>query len=305
MGTTSAPAVRRPARLWPRLLAVGAAVWLLSAGITALTRDTILVPTVILIGSFLVPVTVVAFALERPGGAHLPPRALAIGFLAAGTLGVVLSAVTEVYVLPAARGTFLLIGIIEEGTKALVVLAVAPMVPTRRVRDGMVLGAVVGAGFASFESAGYALSAVIGHSHDHPIVRILGTEAFRALLAPFGHITWTAIMGGALFAAASRRPGWGLRLGATFMGVACLHGLWDASYGLAIMLAKGAYGDGWSLYWPNTQAWIGVPTGSELIAFQTFYDVLVGILALLGAAWLVHRWRRAGPVAGAAAAEPG
>ena len=33
-----------------------------------------------------------------------------------------------------------------------------------------------------------------------PVLSILRTEAFRAVLAPFGHSTWTAILGGALFA---------------------------------------------------------------------------------------------------------
>jgi RsiW-degrading membrane proteinase PrsW (M82 family) len=31
------------------------------------------------------------------------------------------------------------------------------LIPTRLLRDGMILGAVVGFGFAAFESAGYAL----------------------------------------------------------------------------------------------------------------------------------------------------
>jgi protease PrsW len=295
MGTTSPPAVRPAPRLWLRVLAAGTAVWLLSAGITALTRDTILVPTVILLGSFLVPVTVVAFALGHAGASRLPAEALAAGFLSAGTLGVVLSAVTEVYLLPSAAGAFLLTGVIEEGTKALVVLAVARTVTTRRVRDGMVLGAVVGAGFASFESAGYALTAVIGHADDHPIVRILGTEAFRAVLAPFGHITWTAIMGGAIFAAATPRPHRWSRLVRTFVGVSVLHGCWDAAYGLAILVTQGLYGDGWQLDWPNTQAWIGSPFGGRLVAFQSTYDAMVGVVGVVGAVWLVRRWRRAPP----------
>jgi RsiW-degrading membrane proteinase PrsW (M82 family) len=289
-----APAASRP---WLQLFAAGAAVWLLSAGITALTRDTILVPTVILLGSFLVPVTVVAWALGRGGAGRLPESALAIGFLIAGTLGVALSAVTEITLLPSAAGTFLGIGIIEEGTKAAVVALVARGLATHRVRDGMVLGAVVGAGFASFESAGYALTAVIGHADDHPVLRILGTEAFRALLAPFGHITWTALMGGAIFAAWARPPGWWRRLGGTFAGVAVLHGLWDASYGVAIMAAQGVEGDGWRLDWPNTQAWIGSPTGSRLVVFQAVYDGLVALVGLVGAAWVVHCWRRAAPPA--------
>jgi hypothetical protein len=61
------------------------------------------------------------------------------------------------------------------------------------------------------------------------------------------------------------------------------------------MVTQGAFGDGWRLDWPNTQDWIGAPSGGRLVVFQSAYDVMVGVLALAGAAWLVHRWRRAAP----------
>lgn len=283
-------------RLWLWLLATGALVWVVAAAITAITRDSILAPTVILVGSFLVPVAMVAFALSRADGRGLEAEAVLLGFVVAGTLGVVLSALTETYLLPSAIGTFVGIGLIEELTKGAVLVAVAQLVRTRDPRHGMILGATVGAGFASFESAGYALSAVIGHSADHPVRRILQTEAFRAVLAPFGHITWAALLGGALFACAAADSAFRLRPEViwTLVGVVALHGAWDASYGGAIMAAKGLTGEGWDLAWPNTQAWIGQPTGNVLIVFQAVYDGLLAICGGVGAAWLVRRWRRYG-----------
>ncbi len=68
-------------------------------------------------------------------------------------------------------------------------LLVAHQVHHREPRDGMVLGAVVGSGFAAFESSGYALQAMLDHIHDRPLINIVETEAFRAVLAPFGRIT--------------------------------------------------------------------------------------------------------------------
>jgi RsiW-degrading membrane proteinase PrsW (M82 family) len=288
----AAPGVRPlPRRLWLWLLAVGLAVWLLAAAITAVTRDTILVPTVILVGSFLVPVTMVAFALSRRHEHRLSAEVLVLGFFAGGTLGVALSALTETYLLPSAHGTFAAVGAIEELTKGLVVVAVAGMVATRRPRDGMILGAAVGAGFASFESAGYALTAAIGHAYDRPILRIVELELYRAALAPFAHITWTALLGGALFAAA--RGTGGLRLGAgvlaTFLIVVTLHGAWDASYGAAIIAARGLEGDGWTLGWPNAQVWLGTPGGGMLV--QAIYTGLLVVIGLLGAGRVVRRWR--------------
>ena len=264
-------------------------MWAVATAITALTEDTILVPTVILLGSFLVPICVVAFALGRAEATHLSPGVVLAAFVVAGTLAMPLTALTETMLLPSRYGTFVAVGAIEEAGKGLVLLALAGAVKTRGVRAGMVLGATVGAGFASFESAGYALSAVIGHSDDHPVLRIVSTELSRAALAPFGHITWTALLGGALFAGSrllDRRVFW------TFLGIVALHGAWDASYGWAVILTKGLVGDGWSVGWPNTEGWVGVPTGHKLVVFNTTYALLQTINSAIGLGWVVHRWRR-------------
>ncbi|MEA2293634.1 MAG: protease PrsW [Solirubrobacteraceae bacterium] len=287
--------VTLPTRVWKIGLAGGAAVWLFAAVLTGITQDDILVPTVIILGSFLVPGTMTAFALSRRRAAQLTTEAAVLGFFAAGTLAVVSTAVLETYLLPAAAGTFVGVGIIEEMCKALVVVAVAQRVHARAPRDGMVLGAVVGAGFAAFESAGYALQTMIDNLDHRPIVNIMETEAFRGVLSPFGHITWTALVGGALFAS-SRGGRFHLtaRLAGTAAGVIALHALWDASYGWAIMLARGVLGDGWQLRWPNAQGWQGVPSGEEITWFNVFYDGQLILLAVIGAWWVVHSWRRYG-----------
>jgi hypothetical protein len=60
------------------------------------------------------------------------------------------------------------------------------------------------------------------------LAQLVATEIFRALLAPFLHIAWTAILGATIFAA-SRRGAFRITpavLG-TYLLVATLHGLWD------------------------------------------------------------------------------
>jgi RsiW-degrading membrane proteinase PrsW (M82 family) len=282
-----------PRRLWLIALVVGLVLWIAGAASTAITEDTILVPNIIILGTFLVPVCTVLFVLARPREAHLTAETLVLGFLAGGTAGLVLTAVTEVELLPDAAASNLGVGIVEEGGKALILVAVATLVRPRVPRDGMVLGATVGAGFAAFESAGYALRALIENADDHPVLNIVETEAFRAVLAPFGHITWSAILGGAIFASAwstgrfrlDRRVVW------TFLAVAALHGLWDASYGCAIRISQGLGGEGWTAGWPNTAAWVGTPTGADLARFQVVYDVLLAINAIVGLTWALRRWR--------------
>jgi protease PrsW len=282
-----------PRNLWLLALVAGIVLWVGVAVAVAATDDTVLVPNLILLGSFLVPVCTVLFVLARPRQAHLTVETLVLGFLAGGTLGVVLTGTTEIYVLPDAIGTNALIGVIEEGAKALILVAVAVLVRPRVPRDGMVLGLTVGAGFAAFESAGYALNAMIQHSDDHPVLHVLQTEAMRGILAPFGHLAWTAILGGAIFASAwstgrfrlDRRVVW------TFIGVVVLHGLWDASYGWAIRISRGLGGYGWEVDWPDTAAWVGTPSGGDLWRFQGAYDVLLGVNAVIGLTWAIRRWR--------------
>jgi RsiW-degrading membrane proteinase PrsW (M82 family) len=281
-----------PRRLWKLMLGVGALVWIVAAVITELTDDNILVPTVIIVGSFMVPVTVAAFALSREREGYLTTEEVVLGFLAAGTLGVVTTALLETYLLPAAAGTFIAVGFVEEVGKGLVLLAVAHQVHHREPRDGMVLGAVVGAGFAAFESSGYALQAMLDNIDKRPVVDILETEAFRAVLAPFGHITWTALLGGALFAS-SRGGRFHLtgRLAGTFLGVVALHAVWDQAYGWAVALSKGVSGVGWALVWPNEEHWAVAPSAQQLVWFNVFYDGILVVLGLIGLAWVLREWR--------------
>ena len=293
----SAPAhpehfVQVPTRVWKLLLGLGVVVWLIAALITEITEDEILVPTVIIVGSFLVPVTVAAFALSRKREGYLTTEEVLLGFLGAGTLGLIATAVAEVYLLPAAAGTFIAVGVIEEVGKGAVLLAVAHQVHHREPRDGMVLGAVVGAGFAAFESAGYALQAMIDHLAARPLINIVEIEGFRAVLAPFGHITWTALLGGALFA--SSRAGRfhvTTRLAGTLAGVIALHALWDQANGWSVMLSKGVTGVGWSLVWPNEELWALAPSTRQLIWSTAFYNGILAILSLIGLIWVLREWR--------------
>ena len=61
-----------------------------------------------------------------------------------------------------------------------------------------------GNGFAAFESAGYAFTALFTE-HGLSLTQLVQTELLRGLLAPVGHGLWTAILGGVLFSASGRR----------------------------------------------------------------------------------------------------
>ena len=73
---TSHPAADKRRRLpsWARTLLGGAVLWVATVVTTFATGNVNLVPTVILLGSFLVPVTFVVYAFGRADGVLTPQR---------------------------------------------------------------------------------------------------------------------------------------------------------------------------------------------------------------------------------------
>src|SRR5205823_22607 len=160
-------------------------------------------PTIVLLGSFLVPVTFVAWAFERRDTGEITAGLVLSTFVTGGVLGVLAASVLEAYLLHPSPWLFFGVGLIEEAAKLVVLMALTRHLATKSVRDGMILGAAVGFGFAAFESAGYAFTALFtvdGLS----LMQVVQTELLRGLLAPVGHGLWTAIVGGVLFSASTR-----------------------------------------------------------------------------------------------------
>ena len=89
--------------------------------------------------------------------------------------------------------------------------------------DGVVHGAAAGMGFAAFENLIYSLT--IGSIS---VDQLLSMLWLRAILSPFGHGTWTAIICAALWRAkGGGRPRLDRFVAAAFAFSVLLHGLWD------------------------------------------------------------------------------
>jgi RsiW-degrading membrane proteinase PrsW (M82 family) len=232
---------------WWKTLIVGWVLWLATIVVTVLTRNVNLVPTLILLGSFLVPFCMVLFAVERLRG-NVTALQLILAFFASGIAGVLGASLLEAH-LHQSLGLYLLVGLIEELVKACILVVLGWGLVPKTARQGALLGATVGAGFAAFESAGYAFNAALG-SQGIDVVALLQTEVVRALLAPAGHILWTALIGAVLFGAAARRtepdaPGyaWHARVFGAYLGAAVLHALWDSMSSIASLIALVATGN--------------------------------------------------------------
>lgn len=109
-------------------------------------------------------------------------------------LGGVVSIICALFLLTGCDTSIELAGVFEEPAKFLSAMLLGGGLYKKRILTGILLGGAVGAGFASFESAGY----VFGHLIDgNALTNPTDTLHLRALLAPFGHVVWTAMAAGA------------------------------------------------------------------------------------------------------------
>lgn len=203
-------------------------------------NNPLLVPAIVFTGSFAAPLAMAIFFYECNLPANVSLYAMLRMFTWGGILGIVLSLVLFRIdeALPTRWLGASVAAMIEEPGK----LAAVVLLSSRRrypwTLNGLCLGAAVGAGFAAFESAGYALTAFIDMlmaTHDTPraYAVLLGTLINRGLLSPFAHVVWTAVTAGALWRVihdAPLRPtsfaDW--RFASPFIAVVLLHFTWNS-----------------------------------------------------------------------------
>ena len=219
-----------------RALAFSLAVYSLLLAAWMQFSNLYVVPALIVTGCFAVPLAAALLFFELN-----TPRNVSVYQVAKMTfLGGALSLIATVFLFRVIPGSgvgslvpALLTGVTEETGKALALLIVLRSPRYRWQLNGLLFGAAVGAGFAGFESAGYALRALFAGGWQS----VLDSIMLRGLLSPGGHVIWTAMVGSALWRVKGERPfaasmlthpdvvrRWGIAV--------VLHGLWDADFPL-------------------------------------------------------------------------
>lgn len=188
-------------------------------------------PGVIMVGSFMVPFAALIFFFELNIPKNVTVFTIAKVFLVGGCASLLFTLflydVVEVEELDYAGA--ILVGIVEElGKLAIVAFFIRQEKETKYASNGLLIGAAVGAGFAAFESAGYAFQNLLLYGYEDMMDVIL----LRAVLAPGGHIVWAAMSGYALMMAKGKQPMTINALGATafwkiFWIPVVLHAVWD------------------------------------------------------------------------------
>lgn len=282
---------------WIQVFSSGLLLWSLSVVVTAVTHNINMIPTVVLLGSFLVPVTAVVWYLDHYRSPVISVRNVLQALIVGGVLGVLAASVLEAWLLSDGVLVYVGVGLLEELAKLAALLVVARGLQRHTMRDGIVLGAAVGFGFAALESSGYAFTSLLvrdGRTVALSLDSLVLTELLRGILAPVGHGLWTAILGGVLF---SESRGGSLRLTgkvyATYLAVALLHALWDSMRGIAMVLV--------ALFTATPVQRIAlsmgervVPTEDQVIAFALFQYAGLVVISAIGLVWLIVEWRIGG-----------
>lgn len=168
-------------------------------------QNTNVIPGIIFIGSSMVPFSVLIFFFEVNAPRNISIfETIKIFFLGGCASLLVTLFIFSVYnVETIGYVGAVMIGIIEEVGKLIIVAwFIRQMSSKRYILNGMLIGAAVGAGFAVFESAGYAmryyLIGLLAGGNSLGYDTMLDVVYGRAILSPGGHIAWAAFSGATL-----------------------------------------------------------------------------------------------------------
>lgn len=198
---TTTPPLSSVSAEWPQpwlfartLLASSAMLALFFVGWSVFASITLL-PGLIIVGSFAMPIAVLIFFFE----ANIVRNVSIVAVLRIVFLGGAASLVFSLIGFELLDFPWLgamVAGVVEEPAKLLAVVLIARQTRHRFILNGILFGAAIGAGFAAFESAGYALVAALFALDNRDVIDNI---LLRGLLSPFGHVVWTAITAGALW----------------------------------------------------------------------------------------------------------
>ncbi len=186
---------------WPKpwlffkTLALLAVVYLGFALTFHLFNDSNLLPGLIIMGSVAAPLSLMVFFFEvnvaRNVSIYQVARLLILGSIVSLFLTLLGYQITKMDELLGPVG----VAILEESGKAATLLLVVNKLRYRWTLNGLLFGAIVGTGFAVFESAGYAAN--YGQAGMNSMLDVIN---LRGALTVFGgHVLWTAIVGAALW----------------------------------------------------------------------------------------------------------
>jgi len=184
---------------WAQIFGVGALLFFGAEQVLKHTGNPNLVPTVILLGAFLIPATFIAFFstqernIDKERHHEMPLSFIATCFLVGGVVGSVTAGLLEYQAIrSAAVSNMFTIAVIEEAAKLIFPITIFVQGRYRSEVDGLLLGVTSGMGFAALETMGYGLVALVNSQGN--IGTLEEVLLIRGLLSPVGHAAWTGLV---------------------------------------------------------------------------------------------------------------
>lgn len=184
-----------------------------------------ILPAYTIISAMVGPIPVMFFFFECNSPRNIDLMTVLKIFFLGGVLSLLITAILA-QIFPTGAGDLIpamMTGVVEETGKVLATAYfIKEMKDKRYILNGLLIGGAVGAGFATFETAGYILN------------KGNGTAFIRAILAVGGHVSWAAVTGAALMIVLKKNNNnfnWSLLWSGESLRflilVIVLHGLWD------------------------------------------------------------------------------
>jgi RsiW-degrading membrane proteinase PrsW (M82 family) len=240
-----------------------------------------------------------AFLYERFAPTALGSTRVIAAFLVGGGFAFLMGASIDTWLVPSSPSRFLSVGLIEELSKLIILLAFGIGLKVRNARVGMILGGALGFGYAAFESTGYALDAYAQtlpnlptFTGASPVASLVWVELSRASAAPVTHGLWSAILGAVVFAQLGR---WRLpAIAGTYVLVSLLHAGWDGVDKTARQLTRVV----WNAHVTVPAALeefhvasVHVPKSVVFYAIDAFWTVVLTVIAILVLRMIERRHR--------------
>ncbi len=204
-----------------------------------------LIPGLIMIGSLAMPLSLLVFFFE----VNVPRNVSLYQLIRLLLIGGLVSIIVSLFLFDFTEGLSNWLGaasagIVEETGKVLTLLLVVRKARYRWTLNGLLLGATVGAGFAIFESAGYALRAALSPGGILAMRDVIFQRGILSLLG--GHALWTGLAGAALWRVRDDQPfAREMLFDPRFLRVLAMcmvmHMLWNTELALPVLGVFGKY----------------------------------------------------------------
>jgi len=195
---------------WPkpwvflRTFIAAALIYFLFVGAWNEYQNENLIPGLIMMGSFAVPLSALIFFFEMNAlknvSLYQVLRLLFVGGITSIIISLFFFSKTDNTQLDSLGAS--VAGLVEEPGKLLALFLVINIPRFKYTLNGLLFGAAIGTGFAAFESMGYALRTGFEVGSEGMLSNIM----VRGMLSPFSHIIWTAMCGAALWRVKGDKP---------------------------------------------------------------------------------------------------